>query len=108
MNKPVRITLGARSGQIEFIEFRLRQALALYIKDGTEVHGEINIALDPVRDLRAFTTLRSSIRRAIEREYRGTVHVDDVIEVVLGLLEDGRLQENEFQQASEEVSAQAE
>ena len=75
----------------DLAEFRIRQAFALYVKDGTETHGVIDSALGPVRELKTFTTIRGSIRRAIEREYRGAVHIDDVVETILKLIEDGRL-----------------
>ena len=71
--------------------FRIRQALFLFTKDGTEAHVAIDAALDPVRELKTFATIRGSIRRAIEREYRGAVHIDDVVETILRLIEDGRL-----------------
>ena len=32
--------------------FRIRQALFLFTKDGTEAHGAIDAALDPVRELK--------------------------------------------------------
>ena len=75
----------------DLAEFRIRQALALYTKDGTEAHGAIDAALDPVRELKTFTTVRERIRRANEKEYCGAVHIDDVVEIVLKLIEDGRL-----------------
>jgi hypothetical protein len=54
-------------GQMELAEFRIRQALALFIKDGTEIHGAIDAALDPIRELKTFTTVRGTIRRAAEK-----------------------------------------
>jgi hypothetical protein len=91
MHKPALAFPSAHDGQMELAELHLRQAITPFIKDGTEAHGIVDAALDPVRDLKAFTTTRGSIRRAVEREYRGTIHADDVVEIIPKLIEDGKL-----------------
>jgi hypothetical protein len=74
---------------LTLIEFRLRRDLVLHMHDGTEAHGAIRDALDPVRELRAFTTITTQINRAVQKEYCGCIHIDDVIATLVALIEDG-------------------
>jgi hypothetical protein len=62
---------------------RLR-ALAPYIFDGTEVHRVVNLELRGLENEIA----ASNIRHAIQSQYRNTIPVDVVIEIV-GLLQQG-------------------
>jgi hypothetical protein len=66
---------------------RLRRVLAPFTFDGTEVHNTINSELrNPEDEIAA-----SNIRHVNVSQYRDTVPVDAVIEVVGKWLEDGEL-----------------
>ena len=93
MSEPIIDPPGTRRQAISahlltLIEFRLRRDLALHMRDGTEAHGAIREALGPVRELHTFTTITTQINRAVQKEYCGCIHIDDVVTTLVALIED--------------------
>jgi hypothetical protein len=66
---------------------RLLRAIARYAFDGTELHRTVNAELHGLEN----EITASNLRHAIKAQYRDTVPLDAVIEIVGKLLENGEL-----------------